>query len=350
LKTIAVALSGGLDSAFSAYLLKNQGYGVIGVHADFGLPGAMPLSQVRGVAAFLSIPLEIVDLRDAFREMITGYFIAEYRNGRTPNPCVVCNQRIKFGLLMNRAMTLGAEALATGHYARTLPCPFGRGLTLARGVDIRKDQSYFLHRLPAGDLERVFFPLGGLTKQQARSRVRELGFPLSASKESQDICFLPRGDYRAFFLERTNPESIEAGDIVDLEGHRLGTHRGLYAYTIGQRRGLGLPSPEAYYVVGIEPEKNRLVLGRKKDLEVTRCAVRDFHWICRPDKRPDLEVSVQVRYRSPAARARILKQEGRELILQFYSPQKAVTPGQAAVLYSGDLVLGGGWIREGRAA
>jgi tRNA-uridine 2-sulfurtransferase len=346
-KTIAVALSGGIDSAFSAYLLRQDGCQVIGVHADFGLSQGASLSHLRKIASLLDIPLEIVDFKESFQKTVMDYFFSEYLVGRTPNPCVVCNQQIKFGLLLDRVLALGADGLATGHYTRIAPCTYGKGLTIARGLDVLKDQSYFLHRLSGPDLERVLFPLGNLTKNQVRARVRELGFPLAPRGESQDICFLPQGDYRKFFLERVNPETIQSGDMVDSEGHKLGTHHGLYAYTVGQRRGLGIPSSAPYYVVRIDPEQNRLVLGRKKDLEATLCSIRDFHWICRPDKFQDLEVLVQVRYRSPAVKARVIRQENRELILQFSKPQKAVTPGQAAVLYAGDLVLGGGWIQEG---
>jgi tRNA-uridine 2-sulfurtransferase len=336
-----------MDSAFSAYLLKQDGFQVIGVHADFGLSPETFLSHLGGMASFLGIPLEVVDLREAFQKTVTDYFISEYQIGRTPNPCVICNQQIKFGLLLHKALALGADGLASGHYARIVPCAFGGGLTIARGRDVLKDQSYFLHRLSGPDLERVLFPLGNLTKNQVRSQARELGFPLSLRGESQDICFFPQGDYRKFLLERIKPETIKGGDIVDSEGRKLGTHQGLYAYTIGQRRGLGLPSSAPYYVLRIDIGQNQLVLGREKDLEVTSCAIGDFHWICRPDKLQDFEVSVQVRYRSPAARGRVIKQENQKLIVQFHAPQRAVTPGQAAVLYATDLVLGGGWIQEG---
>lgn len=344
METIAVALSGGIDSAFSAYLLKKEGYRVIGLHADFGLTPTPALLQVKKVAHFLSLPLEVLPLQEAFQQKVIDYFVSEYQSGRTPNPCVVCNRQIKFDLLFQKALQSGAEGLASGHYARIVPCPWGDGRTIARGLDLQKDQSYFLHRLEAEKLDRILFPLGTWTKEQVRSAAREIGLPVPPQGESQDICFLPKGGYREFLFQKIGPEAFRKGDMVDLEGRLLGTHQGLPAYTIGQRRGLGLPSSAPYYVIGIDPEKNQLRLGRKKDLEKPDCRVNGFHWICRPDDLEGLALSVQIRYRHNPVRARIIGRNKAMISIQFLEAQKAVTPGQAAVLYVGDQVLGGGWI------
>jgi tRNA-uridine 2-sulfurtransferase len=344
LKTVAIALSGGIDSAISAYLLKKEGYRVLGLHADFGYADQTSLPWLEKLTAFLQIPLTIISLREDFQEKVVNYFISEYSRGRTPNPCVICNPSIKFGLLYQHGLRLGADTFATGHYARILPLPWGEGLALARGVDKAKDQSYFLHRLAALRLNRVLLPLGFWTKRQVKALAHEIGLPIHPGAESQDICFLPKGGYRQFLRLQAGPGLTRTGDIINLQGQKLSTHEGLYAFTVGQRRGLGLPAAEPYYVIRLEPENNRVVIGFKADLESVGCRLSGLHLF--RDQIDGAEVQVQVRYRHKPIKAIIhLRDEGSGVLL-FQTPQKAVTPGQAAVMYDGEYVLGGGWIEE----
>jgi tRNA-specific 2-thiouridylase len=341
---IAVALSGGIDSALTAYLLKKEGHNVLGLHADFGYKGQSAQPWLEKITDFLRIPLTIISLKEDFQKQVVVYFINEYQRGRTPNPCVLCNPSIKFGLLYQHGLNLGADNFATGHYTRILPSPWGEGPVLARGMDENKDQSYFLHRLEASKLKRIILPLGLWTKDQVRQMAHEIGLPIPSGGESQDICFLPKGGYREFLRRQTGRELDQAGDIVNLKGEKLGNHCGLYAYTVGQRRGLGIPAAEPYYVVRLEPENNRVVIGFKTDLESAACRLSGLH-LFRRDLN-EAEISVQIRYRHKPVKAIIkIAKEGRG-VLHFHKPQKAVTPGQAAVMYDGDYVLGGGWIEE----
>lgn len=344
LKTVAIALSGGIDSALTAYLLKNEGHNLLGLHADFGYKDQSDQTRLKRITDFLQIPLIIISLKEDFQKQVVDYFVSEYGQGRTPNPCVLCNPSIKFGLLYRHGLNLGADAFATGHYARILPVPWGEGLALARGIDAKKDQSYFLHRLEASKLKRILLPLGLRTKDQVRQMAHEIGLPIPPGGESQDICFLPRGGYREFLLRQTGRELEQPGDIVNLNGEKLAGHCGVYAFTVGQRRGLGIPASEPYYVVRLEPENNRVVIGFKTDLESAGCRLSGLH-LFRKDQ-TEAQVWVQIRYRHKPVRATLkIEEEGRG-VLHFHKPQKAVTPGQAAVMYEGDYVLGGGWIEE----
>jgi tRNA-specific 2-thiouridylase len=346
LKTIAVALSGGVDSAVAAWLLQEQGHRVIGVHADLGLDDPQKIRALERLTAFLKVPLHIIPLEQPFREKVIDYLVREYRRGRTPNPCVVCNQRIKFERLYEQALALGAAGLATGHYARIVNVPEGTGRTIARGLDTAKDQSYFLHRLNPEILSRVLFPLGALRKEAVRALAKKLGLPIPQSAESQDACFLPLGGYREFLEKGWGADLAAPGEIVDLRGQRLGVHRGLYAYTIGQRRGLGLPAGEPYYVIRMEPEQNRLVIGFKKDLAACGLWVRAPHWLTSPADLEGLAVLVQIRYRHRPVAGTLQWGPDRRIGVRFATPQIAVTPGQAAVFYIGERVFGGGWIEE----
>jgi tRNA-uridine 2-sulfurtransferase len=343
-KTVAVALSGGIDSALSAYLLKKEGYRVIGLHADFGFSPEPTLPWLEKITTFLKIPLELISIKEIFRQRVVDYFISEYALGRTPNPCVVCNPLIKFDLLYQKGLSLGADFFATGHYTRIVQSPWDEGLFIARGLDHTKDQSYFLHRVSHQNLKQILFPLGTWNKDQVRAMAREIGLPVNPRGESQDICFLPKGGYREFLLKQCASKLIRSGEIVDIQGRKLGTHQGLFAYTIGQRRGLGLPAAEPYYVIRLEPDLNRLVIGGKKDLESSGCLLSDVHFISRPPEIERQEIMVQVRYRHQPAKARLHFGEGQTLEIHFQNPQNAVTPGQAAVIYWEDKVLGGGWI------
>jgi tRNA-specific 2-thiouridylase len=344
---VAVALSGGVDSAVAALLLKGRGHRVVALHMslsphDPGRPG----ESVRTLAEGLGVPLHGVDLRYPFRELVIQPFLEVYRRGMTPNPCVLCNPRIKFSLLRCHALDLGARWFATGHYTRIAP-PGGDGrLRLLRGRDRAKDQSYFLFGLTQEQLSHTLFPLGDLLKGEVRKLAAAAGLPVSSRPESQETCFVPDGDYRRFFEEQTGtvfPSS--RGSVVDGDGRQVGEHDGIHRFTIGQRRGLGIPSSAPYYVVGLEPETNTVRVGRRKDLRRREFLVTDVNWIGIAALGAPLEALVQVRSRHQGAPA-VLTPDAERILVRFHEPQTAITPGQAAVFYRGDEVLGGGMIQQ----
>ncbi len=344
---ILCALSGGVDSSVAALLLKRQGYEVLGVFLRNGVRmlsrerwaqrGCCSLSDARDaarVADILGIPFHSLDFAAEF-EGLVDFFVREYGKGRTPNPCILCNRDFKFGELFRIADGLGAEAVATGHYARI------KDGSLLRARDLEKDQSYFLFGIERERLPRVLFPLGDLRKAEVRSLAREAGLPTASKPESMEICFVPEGDYRVLLRERGR---LTPGRFRSLEGEDLGPHEGYEAFTIGQRRGLPALG-EARYVVALRPERAEVVLGRRSDLACGGCRLESVNWLGSPP--PDRRVEVKIRARSEARGARLQGEpEDRGAELRFEEPQEAVTPGQAVVLYRGDLVLGGGWIRE----
>ena len=355
---MAVALSGGLDSAIAAVLLKKQDYRVIGVHFQTGYettfdapipskPSSLVHAEAQRVADGIGIPLEIMDCREPFRREVVAYFVDTYRSGQTPNPCMVCNERIKFGLVLEHARALGASALATGHYAR-IGREGGGELSLLRGVDQGKDQSYFLARLTQRQLSQAMFPLGSYRKDQVRDMARAQGFTFFAERESQELCFIRQPSYKEFLCNLAGFVP-KPGAIVNTRGDLLGTHKGLHAYTVGQRRGLGIPGPEAYYVVCLDNEQNRLIVGIESDLARRGCVVEDINWIKArvPDK--PMSVHTRIRYRHRQAASVITPLDSHRAKVVFSKPQCAITPGQAAVFYQGERVLGGGWIATGRA-
>jgi tRNA-specific 2-thiouridylase len=273
---------------------------------------------------------------------VVAYFVNEYARGRTPNPCLRCNAAIKFGRLLEHLAAAGVSRLATGHYAR-LQREADGSVALYRGVDPGKDQSYFLSRLPLEILPRLSFPLGSLTKGEVRRRYQDLGLPLlGADQESMEICFIPDGRYPEF-IRRQRGAPGPPGDMVDSRGQLLGRHRGLEAYTVGQRRGLGVPAREPYYVVALQPEGNRVVLGYRSELLAAGLLASQVNWLIAPPQR-ELEASAVIRYRHPGVAARIMPLEGGQVRVIFATPQAAVAPGQGVVFYRGDRVLGGAWI------
>lgn len=342
----AVAISGGIDSLVSAHLLQKAGHEIVGLHflTGFEDPGLKDVAAhpIHGIARQLDIPIQILDLADVFRRTVVAYFGATYRAGRTPNPCLFCNPLIKFGHLWSHAKRLGADGLATGHYARVIQDRDGRP-HLLRGRDRQKDQSYFLARLSPDQLSRTHFPLGERCKADVRRLAAVAGLTPLNTNESQDVCFIRENTYGRFLAE--NDGLIpKPGPIVNLRGEVIGRHRGLHLFTIGQRRGIDCPAAEPYYVVRIEPEDNRLVVGSSRDLESSECRVADINWINRPVDFP-ADVQVKIRYRHQAAAASLTPWDDEALIrIRFHAPQKAITPGQGAVFYDGDEVLGGGWI------
>lgn len=339
----AVAVSGGVDSLVAAYLLKKKGP-VVGIHFKTGYH---PVSDeaIQRIGAQLDIPVHIADIGADFKAAVVDYFVDTYLSGRTPNPCLVCNPVIKFGRIFDIARSLGAERLATGHYARTGPGADGSP-RLFRGRDPQKEQSYFLAFLTPAQLAAADFPLGGMTKPAVKALAAEKGLrPVSAS-ESQDICFIRNTAYGQFLAAHTETPP-RPGPIVDVRGRHLGEHKGLHLFTVGQRRGIDCPAGAPYYVVRMEPLHNRLIVGFKEDLLAPECRVAGVNWIG-PEPAGPVAAAVRIRYRHRAAPARLYPRDGGRVRIEFDTPQSAVTPGQGAVFYQGEAVLGAGWIEPGR--
>jgi tRNA-uridine 2-sulfurtransferase len=331
---VGIAMSGGVDSTVAASLLLDQGFAVHGFFMILPLSGAEKQRvRVEEVASKLSLSLHFVDLRRQFTAQVIRYFIDSYRGGQTPNPCMLCNHHIKFGLLADFMLEKGMDIIATGHYARVHQ--HGDSLSLARAVDRHKDQSYFLARIANSLLGNILFPLGEWTKEQVYRRAADLGFQFQG-EESQDVCFLPQG--LSSFLAGQGVQCRE-GTIVDRGGARLGRHQGIWNYTIGQRRGLALPDATPWYVVGLDGDTNQVIVGKHVDLFVTACTVQDLQW---RDTFPVLPWRglVQLRSRHTPAAVLVTAAGPDRWHLAFDTPQRAVTPGQFAVFYHGDQVLG----------
>jgi len=336
---VAVALSGGVDSSAAALLLKEAAYEVIGIHMRLWESPHLDhqAQRAEGICRILGIPYHQLDLQKEFESCVVDYFCQEYQQGRTPNPCVACNYYVKFGLLLDKALSLGADYLATGHYVKVEHSRNGHRLLKAK--DASRDQSYFLHTLTQEKLGRVLFPLGEHSRDEVKQMARQAGLP-TATKSSQDICFVSQKNYGSFLSQRF---SALPGDIVDTRGKRLGQHRGIAFYTIGQRHGLGLSSGEPLYVIGIEPEHNRIALGPEKELYRQKLTVRKLSWISGKALQESVSVKAKIRYKSKEAEATLFPHDD-SVEVHFTQPQKAVTPGQAVVFYNLDEVLGGGII------
>jgi len=338
---VAVAVSGGVDSSASALLLKEAAYDVMGIHMRlWDSPRCdYQAHRAENICRILGIPYHQVDLQKEFESCVVDYFCREYQQGRTPNPCIVCNQHIKFGLLLDKALSLGADYLATGHYARVEHPSDGH--RLLKAADTHRDQSYFLYTLTREKLGRVLFPLGGHSKDEVKQMAKQAGLP-TASKSSQDLCFISQKNYGTFLSQRF---STLPGDIVDTQGKKLGQHRGIAFYTIGQRHGLGLASGKPLYIIKIEPESNRIVLGHEKELYSQRLTAQKLNWISGKAPRKPITAKARIRYKSKEAEAVLFFRNG-SVDVHFTQPQKAVTPGQAIVFYNADEVLGGGTIYQ----
>jgi len=353
-KRVFVALSGGVDSAVAAALLVEQGYDVVAVMlrlwADTDAEGVQrpnrcclpeAVERARRVADLLNIPFYLLNAELPFEAGVVRYFISEYAAGRTPNPCVHCNRLIRFDFLLKRAMAMGAEFIATGHYARVRKVD---GLyQLLRGRDRRKDQSYFLHILTQEQLAHVMFPVGELTKEEVRKIARQRGLPVAEQPESQDLCFMVTADYREF-LVRHAPHLFRPGPIRDTSGRVLGQHRGLPAYTIGQRKGLGVAYPKPLYVLALDAAENTLIVGTAEELGRDECLVEDVHYIAGTSPPSPFRAGVEIRYHGRTVEATVTPLDGDRAWVHFDSPQRDITPGQFLVMYDGEVVLGGGVI------
>ena len=350
---VVVGMSGGVDSSATAALLLEQGYEVIGItlklwpqdcvhRAEDKCCGPQAVSDARAVCDRLGIPYYLIDESAEFQHYVIRYFAEEYKAGRTPNPCILCNQHLKFGRLLERATRLGAQYIATGHYARLERTPTGRTLLL-RGRDPRKDQSYFLFSLRQEQLARAMFPLGDRTKSDAREVARHCRLKTADKVESQEICFVPDNDYGRF-LRQANLVQPHQGEIVDLEGRVLGYHEGIEFFTIGQRRGLRVAAGRPLYVVDLDPERNRVIVGDASALVADTFVIERCNWIPFDQLTEPIEVTVKIRYNHPGTPARVEPLDHDRARVHLHTPQRAITPGQAAVCYQGDLVVGGGWI------
>ncbi len=372
-------MSGGVDSSATAALLQEQGYDVVGItlklwpqdcvnRAEDKCCGPQAVTDARSVCHTLGIPYYLIDESAEFQKHVIQYFADEYKAGRTPNPCVMCNQNLKFGRLIDRANQLGADFIATGHFARiekvcssrreeaqtesrngqslltsaaTKP-ELGRYL-LKRGKDLRKDQSYFLFSLRQDQLARALFPLGDKTKSDTREVARHCNLKTADKEESMEICFVPDNNYGGF-LQSANLVQKHRGEIVNLHGHVLGHHDGIEFYTIGQRKGLGLSTPQPLYVIELDAENNRVVVGDDTALDRDEFTVQNCNWIPWENPPASIEVTAKIRYNHPGTPATVTPLEQGRAKVKLHTPQRAVTPGQASVFYQDDLVVGGGWI------
>ncbi|HAA34202.1 MAG TPA: tRNA 2-thiouridine(34) synthase MnmA [Firmicutes bacterium] len=364
-----VAMSGGVDSSVAALLLKEAGFQPVGVTLRLwvdpdaeerasdegrGCCSLQDISDARRVADILEIPFYVLNMKEAFNDKVVSYFVREYLEGRTPNPCIACNRYIKFSLLLQKARAMGIGFLATGHYARIVYDSEKDVYRLFRGLDSNKDQSYMLYTMNQEQLSSVLFPLGGYTKEEARELAGERGLQVAEKRDSQEICFIPDNDYRSF-LEREQA-GFSPGDILSTSGKKLGRHRGLPFYTIGQRKGLGLVSPRPLYVVEIDRRNNVLIVGEEEETYSQGLEAEDLSFVSGRAPLEPQEVMIKIRYRSPLVPATLYppktspqKGEGgltaaSRVRVVFDRKQKAVTPGQSVVFYRGDEVLGGGII------
>jgi tRNA-specific 2-thiouridylase len=350
-------MSGGVDSSVAAALLAEQGHEVVGLsmqlydqsegQTSFGSCCSIDdLHDARRVAAAIDIPHYILNFERQFDEQVVTNFVREYASGRTPLPCARCNSDVKFATLAERAAGFGADAVATGHYARVERDATGRYL-LRRGVDVSKDQAYFLFSLTQSQLARAMFPVGDRPKEAVRAYARQHRLPVAEKPDSQEICFIPDHDYASFVSDR-NPEVVGSGPIVDLDGRVVGRHDGIHRFTVGQRRGLGISTSAGtatapLYVVGLKPADRQVVVGPKRALEQTTLTASDVNWILNPPTE-GRSVTAQIRHRHRPAPALVRALSGNRAEVVFAEPQIAVTPGQAVVFYDDDVVVGGGWI------
>jgi tRNA-uridine 2-sulfurtransferase len=351
---VVIGMSGGVDSSAAAALLLEQGYDVVGItlklwpqdcvsRAEDKCCGPQAVTDARSVCHKLGIPYYLIDEADLFQKQVIGYFAEEYKAGRTPNPCVICNEKLKFGALLDRARQLGGDFVATGHFARLEKSPDGSRVLLKKGCDTRKDQSYFLFSLRQSQLAKAIFPLGEKTKQDTRQVARECELKTADKEESMEICFVPDKDYGKF-LTTAKLAQRHQGEIVNLQGQVLGHHDGIEFYTIGQRKGLGISSPKPLYVIELDSVNNRVVVGDDSALDRDTFSVERCNWIPFDNPPEEIQVQAKIRYNHPGTAAIVHAKSDGTATVKLLDPQRAITPGQACVFYDGDLVVGGGWI------
>jgi len=348
---VAVAMSGGVDSSVSAALLKEDGHEVIGVTMRV-MPAndytASAESAAADVASKLDIPHYILDIHDVFERRIIDNFCRDYQQGRTPNPCILCNKFIKFGALRDKVKELGADILATGHHARIEKDDHSGRHLLKKGRDRMKDQSYFLCQIRQEQLKHTLFPIGQMTKDRVKRIAAERGFPAVSRPESQEICFIPDGDYKKF-LEQYLPNVSRPGKILDQGGKVVGKHQGITTYTVGQRKGLGIFSARPLYVTSIEAQSNTVVVGTREQTYGTELIAQNLNWIAISRPTTPIKVKAKIRYRHPEAEATVIPQDENSVYVRFAEPQMAITPGQVVVFYEDDIILGSGIIyKQGR--
>ena len=344
-RSVIIGMSGGVDSSVAAMLLKQQGLTCAGVTMQ--LWGQQDCSDARTIAAQLGIPHHILDLREEFKENVVEHFKNAYETGLTPNPCIHCNKTMKFGLMLEKARDMGYDYVATGHYAKIQQDPNSGRYLLKKAGDAAKDQTYFLYRLSQEQLAHTLFPLGELHKDQIRVMAEQNGLVTAHKRDSQDICFIPDGDYVKFLKSYTG-KNYPAGNYLDPKGKIIGTHEGAIHYTIGQRRGLGIALGEPAYVLHKDMEKNTVTLGPNEDLMFPALLAEEMNWILPPGKEP-IRCTGKIRHSQYDTPATLYPQSDGTCIAVFDKPQRAISPGQAAVFYDGDCVIGGGTIRKALA-
>ena len=355
MKKVVVGMSGGVDSSVAAYLLKEAGYDVIGVtmqiwlkeeeivlQENAGCCGLSAVDDARRVANALEIPYYVMNFREPFRENVMDYFVKEYLEGRTPNPCIACNRYVKWESLLDRSLSIGADYIATGHYARVVELPNGR-YALKKSATAAKDQTYALYNLTQEQLKRTLMPVGEYTKDQIREIAAKIGLYVANKPDSQEICFVPDNDYAGFIEEYTG-QKLAKGNFVDVHGNVLGQHQGIIHYTIGQRKGLGIALGKPAFVVEIRPETNEVVIGTNEDVFGMSLIADRLNAMSIPEYTDGMEVIAKIRYNHEGAKCRITKLSEDCIRCDFEEPQRAITPGQAVVFYDGDVVVGGGTI------
>lgn len=351
-KRVLVAMSGGVDSATTAVLLKKWGFDVIGVtmqlwdygDAEGGCCSADDVRDARRVAEQIGIKHYIVNYMDKFREFVVKDFINKYMDGKTPSPCVLCNEHMKFDFLMRRALELGADYMATGHYARIGYDDASNNYYLYKAVDINKDQSYFLFTLKQNELSKILFPLGTMTKEKVRELADKHNLKVARKPDSQGVCFITGNTYKDFLKPQTD-SAYANGEIVDTDGNIIGYHEGIFSYTVGQRRGLGVAKGKPLYVVELDTRNNRVIVGSEDEIYSHSLSVNNISWVNNVEA-GELNVNAKIRYRHRENEAVVQIKEFDEAIVKFNEPQRAITPGQAIVFYDKDRVIGGGWINR----
>lgn len=355
---VVVAMSGGVDSSVSAGWLKQMGYDVIGISLQlhdmaesvenkFGTCCSLSdISDARRVAEKLDIPFYVANMESEFDAAVIDDFVHEYLNGRTPNPCIRCNEKVKFRHLMDWALDLGADFLATGHYAQVRQCPETKRYRLYRGQDPEKDQSYFLFTLQEADLARTLFPVGSFAKKDVRELARKLELGVADKPDSQEICFVQARNYKDFIESRVPASLLKPGPMVDTKGKVVGQHNGLHQFTLGQRKGIGVASREPLFVIELRPETNEVVVGEETHLFKKSCTVAGMNWLCEPRLDNPTGLTAKIRYRAKDTGVEVFPLVDNRVEIRFADPQRAITPGQALVLYRENEVVGGGWIED----